>query len=124
MGVDQNGEHALRLVQFDEPHPAHVGRQIVNPVHSLHGLVTSRQFPQIQGEVLYVVTLLVPLPKRLEVHRPDVFDSLLAEVRHQMPPDESPGPGNENVTFRMCGFAHEMVLEGRSNAFKVSPPYL
>jgi hypothetical protein len=41
-------------------------------------------------------------------------------MRHQMPPDESPGPGDKNVTFRMCGFAHKLVLEMTTIALKAS----
>jgi len=51
--------------------------------------------------IVDIVKLLIPLRKRLQIHRPDVLDSLLPQVRHQMPTDKPPRPRNENVGFWM-----------------------
>ena len=106
MGVDEDRKHAFRFMELNKAHSAHVSREIVNPFHSLGGLVAGGQFPEVEGEIFHIIEFLVPFSKRLQIHRPDIFDSLLAQMGHQMPPDKAPCTCDKNIGFRMSSFCH------------------
>ena len=67
--VDEDGEHAEGLVGLDEPHPAHVGRQVVHPAGAGHRLPAGVEARQVEDHVLGVRRHLVPLVERLLVDR-------------------------------------------------------
>lgn len=99
VGVDKYREHTLRLVQLDKTHPPHIGSQVVDPLHSLSRLPARLQLPQVQLVIIHIVELLIPLRKGLQIHRANVLDPLLPQVRHQMTADKAAGAGDQDGGF-------------------------
>ncbi len=78
MRVDENRQHAQSFVVLDEPHAAHIRREIVNLESALGGALAVLEDVQIELEIFDVVENLVPLFERLDINGAD-FVSLPAK---------------------------------------------
>ena len=82
-------KHAERFIIFDEAHAAHVRGEIEDLIGALaNGIAVVLQI-QVQHQVLDIVGHLVPFIQRLDVHRPNLRESLPAKIRNQRSADES-----------------------------------
>ena len=50
--TDEHRDHAIDLVGLDEPHPAHVAREVEDPVDAVDGLAAGIEIAEIELEVL------------------------------------------------------------------------
>jgi hypothetical protein len=96
VGINENREHAKRLIVFDKTHPAHIGREIVDVPDALGGLLTVLLEIQIEREILNVVETPVPLINRLNVYRPDPLVASRAEIRDKIPANEATRSSNKD----------------------------
>ncbi len=103
--VDQHGQHAEGLVQFDEPHPAHVGREVVYLRCALARAGARGLLTEIEREIFDVRESLIPVVCRLEVHGAKTAMALPAKMRDQVTADEASGAGDDNK----IGLAHVRV---------------
>jgi hypothetical protein len=83
VGVDQDREHAQRLVVLDEAHPAHVGGEVVDAVRPLERPVAGIPQGEIELDALGRVKPLMPFLERLQVDGEDVVTSV-EEIRHEV----------------------------------------
>ena len=97
VGVDQNAQHAQRLVVLDETHAAHVGRQIVNNINAADRVFACRFLAQIQVPILNIREKLIPLIQRFYIDRAHLF-ALPTKVSDQMSADETSGAANYDFT--------------------------
>ena len=104
MGVDENRPQAFHPEAFDEPHAAHVRRQVVN----FHGAFANAPAillnAHVQTEVLRSRRVEVPLIQRFLVHRAKVGKSFLAKMSRQIASDESTGAQKEQRSVLLCHF--------------------
>ena len=59
--------------------------------------------------VVDIIKLLIPLRKGLQIHRPEIFDSPLPQMRHEMATDEAAGPGHKDGRLRMRLGTHSVA---------------
>ena len=109
--VDQDGQHAVRLVGLDEAHAAHVGGQVVDPARAGADALTGLGIAQVGHDVLHAVDELVPLRQGLAVHRAHAALLPGDEVGHQMSADESPGAGDDDDVLPAQALATSRISE-------------
>ena len=80
VGVDQDVEHAERLVVFDEAHTAHVRGQLVDCGRPCGGGIAVVLVSEIEREVLHAVSELMPLVEWLDVHGANVVEATAKEA--------------------------------------------
>jgi hypothetical protein len=93
--VDEDGEHAERLVALDEAHPAHVGGEVHDRRGARGRLVAGGLLAQVEDAVVRVVEELVPLLERLHVDRAHVLVAAAEKLRDEVAADEPPATGDE-----------------------------
>jgi hypothetical protein len=110
--VDQNGPQALDAEPLDEPHAAHVGREVVNFHRSFADAVAIRLDADVEAKVLHAGHVQIPLIQRLLVHRADVGEPLLLEIQGQVAGNETAGTGDDNqvVLFQGSVLFHDSFL--------------
>src|SRR5438046_1101774 len=98
--INQHGQHTKSLVVLNEAHAAHIGGEIVNFACALtHGIAVILQV-QVQDEVFSLVTNLVPLLQRLDIHCSNPADASLAQIRNERAANESTRSSyNRNAAF-------------------------
>lgn len=84
MRIDAHAEHAKGLVLLDEPHPAHVGGEVVHLIGTLQGAVATFFLPQVEGPVVRLRKLLEPLVGRLDVDGAHLVVALPQQIRHEV----------------------------------------
>jgi len=62
--------------------------------------------------IVDIVKLLVPLRKGLQIHRPEILDPPLPQMRHEMATDEAAGTRDENVRLGMRISMQGLKLRG------------
>ena len=88
MGVDQHAQRAKRLVVFDETHPAHVGREVVNKIDIGDGAFATFLFPKIELQIFRFRKHLKPLLKRFHVDHAH-FRALFEQIGDKMTANEA-----------------------------------
>ena len=96
VGIDENAAEAHDAEALDETHSPHVCRHIVNLCGSFDRPPAGVLARQVEAQALDSVGPLIPFWKRFPVDRPDSGETLVAEVAHEGPADESASPGHQD----------------------------
>src|ERR1700759_694988 len=94
MRVDKHRKHALSLVRFDEAHPAHVGREVVDDVNVANGLTAVLEHRQVELMRLDTLGNLIPAVEGFDVHTSDL-NPTLTEGPGEMTADEAAASRDE-----------------------------
>ena len=94
IGIDQDGQHAVRLVGFDEPHAAHIGGQVVDDIHARDRIMAGVQAGQVGLHRDGAGRPLIPLLDRLAIDQTQPV-SLGGKCRGKMTADEATSAGDQ-----------------------------
>ncbi len=67
VGVDEHGQHARGLVELDEAHATHVGREVEHLLDAVDGGPARGDLAEVEREVLRARVDLVPLAEGLDI---------------------------------------------------------
>jgi hypothetical protein len=95
VGVDQDAQHAERLVVLDEAHAAHVGREVEDLVDAVHGALAGLLVAQVENHVLGALVELVPVLEGLHVDTADLGEAPCEQGVDEVAADESAASGDE-----------------------------
>ena len=101
MGVDEHREHAVGLVQLDEPHAAHVGGEVEDVPRVRGGFAARVALAKVEDPVVHVRrTTWYQSVARLEVNGADSPVATATELGDEVPADESTAARNEDERRR------------------------
>src|SRR5664279_45935 len=95
MGVDEDREHAERLVVLDETHSAHVRREVVDLRCAVDHDRAIACPAEVEFDALSVVVDLVPVPGWLDVRCP-YSEALVEQTTDEMSSDEAPATRDDH----------------------------
>src|SRR5208283_105849 len=87
---------ALDTEVFDEPHSAHVGRQVIDLASALADPPAIGLLAHVQAQALDAWDALIPVRQRFSVYGSDPRESTLMEVAGQGSGDEAAGSRDDN----------------------------
>ena len=96
MRVDENRAQAFDAEAFDETHAAHVGGEVIDFHRAFADALAVVLVAHVEAEVLHAGHMQIPLVKRLLVHRADVGETLLLEIKGEVAGDESARAGDDD----------------------------
>ena len=115
MRVDQDRQHAFRFVGLDEPHAAHVARQVVDLARLGERLFARRLLAKVQSTVVHIGKLLVPLVEWLDVDGANPPVTPTPQVGDEVAADETTRPPDHDEVV-----AAQLVAQ----SFRHAPPMI
>src|SRR6266851_5572687 len=107
--ADQDRQHALGLMRFDETHPTHIGGKVEGVAHAPCDRTAGADLHEVGANVFNLRKDLVPLGQGLAVYCANVRMPRSDKVGHQMPPNEPTCSCDEDRP----GLLHSALLLGR-----------
>src|SRR5207247_1403396 len=99
--INEDRQHAQRLMTLDEAHSSHIGRMVVDPNSSFESLETVFTVGQIELKVFNIREHLMPFANRFDIHGPKIPVTTPAVFGNEMASNETAGATKDDEIVRL-----------------------